>query len=38
MEINFGYLMSQIKIFDEIFMEIKSCFQRKIFNNQGNLL
>ena len=28
-EIKSGYLMSQIKIFDEIFMEIKYGFKRK---------
>ena len=35
MEIKSGYVMNQIKIFYEIFMEIKSRFQRKIFSNQG---
>ena len=38
MEIKSRYLMSQLKTFDGIFMEIKSGFQKKIFNNQGNLL
>ena len=38
MEIKYEYLISQIKIFNEIFMEIKYGFQRKNFNNQGNLL
>ena len=38
MKIKSRYLISQIKIFDEIFVEIKSSFQRKILRNQGNLL
>ena len=38
MEIKSRYLISQIKIFYEIFMELKSSFQRKILRNQGNLL
>ena len=38
MEIKYGYLISQIKIYYEMFMEIKYGFQTKNFSNQGSLL